>query len=269
MERIFSGQSTYCHVDITRDNDIVTLKLDDMVSSAVNVANPLDLPFTYMSIMHRLIQREGALNVMHLGGGGLALARAIATSNPGSRQVAVEYDGALIDIVRTHMPVDKRQKVRMRHQDAATAIATCPPHRYDFIIRDVFASRDGTYGYTPENCASATAYAAMVRGLKNGGLVLVNINMAQGHKDVGGVTYGRRDLAGALEATPYCMGFRSRGDHKKDAYNLVVALGDQPLKNTIAAGLPSTIQVLKSRELTNIVAGARPLVGHDGEPQVQ
>ena len=73
-------------------------------SSYLDLADPSHLAFEYMQQMAEVIERVGPagrpLDVVHLGAAGCALARAIHAERPGSRQLAIELDTALPELVR-------------------------------------------------------------------------------------------------------------------------------------------------------------------------
>src|SRR5260370_3514582 len=72
------------------------------------------------------------LRVLHLGGGGLTLARYVAATRPGSRQLAVESDAALAELVRRRLPLRQRSRQagggrgRVRAGDARAVLEQLP-----------------------------------------------------------------------------------------------------------------------------------------------
>src|SRR5580700_3878467 len=80
--------------------------------SHVDLDDPLHLELEYIRVLGHLIDLAapaGApLRVLHLGGGGLTLARYVAATRPGSRQVAVEADAEVVALVRRRLPLDQR-----------------------------------------------------------------------------------------------------------------------------------------------------------------
>ena len=81
-----------------------TLLLDGTPQSHVDLGDPRHLEFEYMRWLGHLVDLAAPagqpLRVLHLGGGGLTLARYVAATRPGSSQLAVEWDAALVDLVR-------------------------------------------------------------------------------------------------------------------------------------------------------------------------
>src|SRR6478736_5687239 len=107
--------------------------------SHVDLDDPLHLEFEYMRWLGHLIGLAAPagepLRVLHLGGGGLTLARYVAATRPGSCQLAVESDAALVELVRRRLPLGQRGRragggragrVRIRVADARAVLEEVP-----------------------------------------------------------------------------------------------------------------------------------------------
>jgi spermidine synthase len=85
--------------------------VDGIPQSHVDLDDPLYLEFEYMRRLGHLADLAAPdgepLRVLHLGGGGLTLARYVAAARPGSSQLAVDADGALVSLVRRLLPLDQ------------------------------------------------------------------------------------------------------------------------------------------------------------------
>ena len=70
------------------------LLVDDVPQSHVDLEDPRHLELEYVRRIGHLVDlaapAEAPLRVLHLGGGGLTLARYVAATRPGSHQLAVE-----------------------------------------------------------------------------------------------------------------------------------------------------------------------------------
>ena len=88
-----------------------TLRVDGIPQSHVDLDDPEYLEFEYMRRLGHLADLAAPagepLRVLHLGGGGLTLARYVAATRPGSPQLAVDVDAALVDLVRRLLPLDQ------------------------------------------------------------------------------------------------------------------------------------------------------------------
>ena len=86
------------------------LKVNGVPSSHVDLAEPERLDFEYMRWIAALIRsrfapavfdgNESKLRALHLGGGACSMARWAAATYPNARQVVVELDGKLAELVR-------------------------------------------------------------------------------------------------------------------------------------------------------------------------
>ncbi|WP_391540494.1 spermidine synthase, partial [Isoptericola variabilis] len=80
----------------------VTLHVNGVPSSALDLADPGFLAFEYMQQMAAVLALlpPGPLRVLHLGAAGCALARYVEHERPGSRQLGVDVDARLTTLVR-------------------------------------------------------------------------------------------------------------------------------------------------------------------------
>src|ERR1700743_1301518 len=87
------------------------LYLGDAPQSQVDLDDPTFLELEYVQRLPHWLDvtaPAGApLRVLHLGGGALTLPRYIAATRPGSTQLVAEADGALVDLVREHLPLGR------------------------------------------------------------------------------------------------------------------------------------------------------------------
>lgn len=150
------------------------------VPSSYQHPDPRHLVFEYMrwirtAVLETLADRTDGggpgctWEIGHLGGGGCSLARAFAADHPRARQTVVELDPALAESARTWFDLPRAPRLRIRAGDAAEALATWRPDRFDVLVRDVFAP-----DRTPAALRSAAAASAAARVLRDGGLYAVN-----------------------------------------------------------------------------------------------
>jgi hypothetical protein len=84
------------------------LLVDGVAQSYVDLADPGYLAFEYVrriGTVLRSVRGAGVpIKVLHVGAGGLTLARFVAATRPGSSQRAVERDGELVALVARLLP---------------------------------------------------------------------------------------------------------------------------------------------------------------------
>ena len=68
------------------------LRLGGMDASYVDLADARHLEFDYLRWLRALVRAAGARRVVHVGGAGCALARALAAERPAHRQEVIERD---------------------------------------------------------------------------------------------------------------------------------------------------------------------------------
>jgi spermidine synthase len=131
------------------------------------------------------------LRVLHLGGGGLTLARYVAATRPGSNQLAVESDAAVAELVRRRLPLDQpldqptdqlldrpgrpragTGAVAVQVADARAVLEQVPAGSFDVVIADVF-----TGNQTPAHLTSVEFTAAAARALAPPGIYAANIGV--------------------------------------------------------------------------------------------
>jgi spermidine synthase len=163
-----SAAGVHGRAELLRDADrraAWMLLVDGVPQSHVDLEDPGYLDFEYVRRLGHVIDTAAPagqpLRVLHLGAGALTLARYVAASRPGSPQLAVEVDAALVDLVRLRLPL-RRARVRVRVGDAREVLEGLRAGSYDVVIADVFAG-----GRTPAHLTTAEFMSA--RGAKGSG----------------------------------------------------------------------------------------------------
>jgi spermidine synthase len=250
-----------------------TLLVDGTPQSHVDLDDPQYLEFEYMRWLGHLADLTAPagtpLDVLHLGGGGLTLARYVAATRPGSSQLAVEADPAVAELVRERLPLDQRPRragggragrVRVRVADARAVLEAAPAGSADLVIADLFAG-----ARTPAHLTSVEFDAAVARVLRPAGRYAVNVG------DGPPLAHARARLAtvravfanACVIADPGVLRGRRFG-------NLVMAAARQDLPvaglTRRAAGDPFRGRVLHGPELDQFAAGAKPITDERAEP---
>jgi spermidine synthase len=231
------------------------LMIDGVPQSHVDLEDPGYLDFEYVRRIGHVIDAAAPagqpLRVLHLGAGALTLARYVAATRPGSPQLAVEVDAALVDLIRLRLPLDT--KVRVRVGDARTELERLAAARFDMVIADVFAG-----GRTPAHLTSAEFWAAARRVLRGTGVVAANV------ADGAPLAHARAQVATARTAFPHaCLIADAAVLRGRRFGNLVLAASPGPLPvealTRRAAGDPMPGRVRHGRDLERFTAGARPV----------
>ena len=244
--------------EVRRDGTRATLLLDGVESSCLDVEDPLDLEFEYMQHMTVLLDAHvpvhAPVRALHLGGAACALPRAWAAARPGSRQVAVEVDALLADLVRRVFDLPRSPALRIRVDEGRRVLDSTRPRSWDVVVRDAF-----DHGSVPPRLSTVEAARGAARALVPGGLYLLNAAHGGG-SDV------RGEAAALLEAFPEVLAVAdpkvSRSARRGNVVlaarapgggSLEVAEVDRGLRRL---ALPA--RVLAGAQLRRWIAGARP-----------
>lgn len=151
-----------------------TLVLDGVPQSHVDLDDPTWLDFAYIRRLGHLVDLLGppgqAIDAVHLGGGALTLPRYVAATRRGSRQQVFEHDAALIELVRTELPLERGARVRVRCVDARVGLASLRADSADVVVADVFGG-----ARTPGHLTSVEFVADVARVLRLGGSYAANL----------------------------------------------------------------------------------------------
>lgn len=230
------------------------LVVDGAPQSHVDLAAPDHLGFSYQRRLGHVIDLVAApgapLRVVHLGGGALTLARYAAYTRPRSTQQVIELDGALVDLVRAHLPWDRGWRIKVRGGDARAGLAKLAEGWADLVIADVFGG-----ARTPAHLTSAEFLAEVRRVLRPGGSYAANLT------DGGALAFlrGQAATVGAAFAE-VCLAADPAVLRGKRFGNAVLWAADHPLPvgdfTRRVATDPHAGRVVSGRELADFAAGA-------------
>jgi spermidine synthase len=249
--------------EIMRDVDVADgwmLLLNGVPSSYLDLADPTRLEFEYMRWIGYAVDLhhvdlhhpdgDDPLRVVHLGGGACALAKYVAATRPGARQIVVEYDAGLVTLVREVFGIRTGPGLKIRTGDARDVLAAAKDATADVIIRDAFAGPS-----TPAHLTTVEFVTDVVRVLRADGLYLANLTDGPPLRVV------RSELATAQACFAHVALVAESPVLKGRRYgNLIVVASAEALPVDDLARLlarnPSPTRVLAGDELTRFVAGA-------------
>lgn len=221
-----------------------TLLVDQVPQSYVDLADPAHLRFDYLqrlaAVLRSCAPARVPLEVLHLGGGALALPRFLDHLRPGSAQRVVERDGALVDLVARVLPPPAAVQVIVG--DARDQVERAEPGRYDVIVVDVFDR-----AAMPGSVATAGFAAAARRALRPGGLLAMNVT------DVPPLSWTRLRVATVRSVfAEVCLLAGPAFLRGRRAGNAVLVAGDA------LGALPSRLSAVHGPELAQFTGGAKP-----------
>ena len=247
------------------------LLVDDVPQSHVDLDDPWHLELEYMRRLGHLADLTAPsgtpLRVLHLGAGGLTLARYVAATRPGSQQLAVEFSAEIADLVRRRLPLGRpggsrarAGRIRVRVADARGAVEQVRAGSFDVLVADVFAG-----ARTPAGLTSVEFTAAAARALAPAGVYAANI----GDGPPLAHTRGRVAAVRAVFLN-VCVIAEAAVLRGRRFGNLVVAGSDHelPIAGLIrrAAADPFPARLVEGDALTQFIAGSAPITDARAEP---
>jgi spermidine synthase len=234
--------------------------------SYVDLGDPRHLELEYMRRLGHLIDLAAPagepLRVLHLGGGGLTLARYVAATRPGSHQLAAESDPEVARLVRRRLPLDQPGpgRITVRVADARAVLEQVPAGSFDVVVVDVFAG-----ARTPAHLTSVEFTRAAARVLAPPGICAANIG------DGPPLAHARGRVAAVRSVFPHaCVIAEATVLRGRRFGNLVVAASDRELPVTglirRTAADPFPARVVEGAALDRFAAGSRPITDAHAGP---
>jgi spermidine synthase len=240
------------------DPALWTLYVNGMASSPVHLEDPTILDFEYMRWMADVVELAAPappphpLDVVHLGGAGCALARAMEAVRPGSRQVVVELDVELARLVRQWFDLPRSPRLRLQTGDARQGLARRRDASADVVVRDVFDD-----DLTPRHLTTLEFVADAARVLRVGGIYLANV------ADSATLTVLRAEVATLREVFPSTAMVAEPAALRRRRWANAVLVGSasalpvEALVRRMSSGAVPA-RVVHGEALTDFCAGTRP-----------
>ncbi|MPR00465.1 spermine synthase [Modestobacter sp. I12A-02628] len=249
--------------DADRDDSWV-LMVERTPQSHVDLVDPTHLEFEYVRRMGHVLDLAAdpgrPLDVVHLGGGALTLARYVAVTRPGSRQRVVELDEPLTELVRTHLPLPRGARVRVRAADARAGLAALHDASADVVVTDVFAG-----ARTPAHLTSVEFAADVARVLRPDGVTCANV------ADGPPLRFARAQVATLRAVFDHVCLLAEPGTLRGRRFGNLVAVASRrelpvaALTRRCAAD-PMPSRVVDDVDLARFVGDARPVTDIAAEP---
>ena len=160
------------------------LRQGEMDASYVDLADARHLEFDYLRRMRDVVLAAGARRVVHVGGAGCALARALAAAEPAHRQEVIELDGDVVELARRHLGLRRAPGLRVRVGDGRALLARRPDGSADAVLVDAFVG-----ARVPRHLVTAEALADLARVA---GLAAVNVVDTPAMGDAAAIAAGLR-----------------------------------------------------------------------------
>ena len=230
------------------------LSVDGVAQSYVDRADPTHLEFDYVRLMGDVVDclapAGDPLTAVHLGGGGCTLPRYVAATRPGSRQLVVEADAPLAELVRRSFGTTG---FRLRVGDARTELPRLRQGESDLVVADLFES-----SVMPMHVTTLEWVHELQRLLRPGGTYVVNV--ADGKP----LDFARAQVATLRAAFTHVVLLADPSVLRGRRFaNLVLAGSDAPLPiealTRRAARASGRARLVTGDDLRDFTGGAAPI----------
>jgi spermidine synthase len=157
------------------DDQMRTLILDRLTHASVDLADPTELRFGYVrrfaDASAGLVEaRDGAPDVLHLGGGGFTFPRYLEAIAPASTQTILELDPAILRVARDELGYMPSDDTRILLGDARGSVTTLLDDSFDLAVGDAFGGLA-----VPWHLTTREFLAEIDRVLRPDGLYVMNL----------------------------------------------------------------------------------------------
>jgi len=204
--------------------------------------------------MRDVVEALRARRIVHVGGAGCALARALVAGDRAQtrRQHVIEVDPEVVALAREHLGLRRAPGLRVRRGDGRAILETRPDGSADAILVDAFVG-----ARVPRHLVTAEALADAARVLAPGGALAINV------VDAPPMPAARAIAAGLLEAFAVVAGLGAgpvlRG---RRGGNVVLVAAHRPLPverlRALASADPSPAALLEPGKIAAFTGGTPP-----------
>ncbi|MFD3458325.1 spermidine synthase [Nocardia fluminea] len=157
---------------IEPDGSAFLISVGGAAQSRVLPDDPDDLSWGYMrhvaaSVRHR---HPDPIDIVHVGGGGMVLARYFAHAHPGSTQLVIEPNRAMTEAVLQRVPFPTDLPVTLRHDLGRPVIEELPAASADLVVVDAFVG-----GHVPEDLTTTECVEHLSRVLRPAGVLVYGL----------------------------------------------------------------------------------------------
>jgi spermidine synthase len=261
MARRGSGPEILAHAGdllVQRDADRPSgrlLRQGDMDASYIDLADPRHLEFDYMRRMRDVVEALRARRIVHVGGAGAALARALAATDRARlrRQHVVEVDPEVVELARAHLGLRKAPGLKVKVADGRAWLAGREDASADALLIDAFVG-----ARVPRHLATRQALGDAARVVAPGGALAINVVDAPPMADVRAIGAGLLEAFATVAAVGPGPVLRAR---RQGNVVLVAAHGPLPLERLrvrAAADGASPAALAPPQELRLLCGGTPP-----------
>ena len=164
--------------------------LDGLRHAFVDLDDPTNLDIRYIRLFAQVSDSlpDGALNSLHIGGGGFSFPRYVQEVRPGSTDLVLEIDPELVTIGEVELGLVQTDELQIQVGDARLALGDFDDDIYDLIIGDAFGN-----GSVPWHLTTEEFIGEIDRTLNPDGVYVMNLI------DGGSFDFARAEAATLIE----------------------------------------------------------------------
>ena len=167
---IYEQETPFSHLDITQFGSNISMYLDGMRHSSMNLNNPLDLVIDYTEYFHLgMMFNPSTTNVLFVGGGGFTGPKNFLTLYPDTKVDVIEIDPEVIKAAKTYFNLEENDsRLTVFNDDARKHLSTFDK-KYDLIVLDAYATN-----YVPYHLMTDEFFEILEERLTLEGVVVSN-----------------------------------------------------------------------------------------------
>jgi spermidine synthase len=195
--------------------------MDTLFHSYVDLEDPSYLEFSYTRSFASVIDasKTGALDALHIGGGGFSIPKYLDFTRPGSKNLVLEIDPGVIDLDVKSLGLKLGEGIQASVGDGRVGLRNQADNSRDVIVEDAFGGLS-----VPWHLTTLETAEQIRRILRPDGLYLVNVI------DYAPLKFARSEAATIATAFPH-VALISRPDvlAGRSGDNLVMIGSERPL----------------------------------------
>lgn len=245
--------TSYFCANVVVDEDVETgrsLYLDGLRHAYVDLNDPTNLDIRYIRLFAQVSDElpSGPLDTLHIGGGGMSFPRYLEEVRPGSTDLVLEIDQALVDLVESELGLVQTESLQVQVGDARLALDDMDDGQFDLVVGDAFASRS-----VPWHLTTTEFLTKVDRVLRSDGVYVMNVI------DGGDFNFVKAELATLDAVFAHVRAVIPQGGLAGlSTTNVLMVASQQPLPDfTIAAEDGTLLSVAETRELAGDASALR------------
>ena len=167
---LYEKETLFSHLDVVKYGNNISMYLDGMRHSSMNVNDPLDLVIDYTKYFHLgMLFNPASTDVLFVGGGGFTGPKNFVALYPDVKVDAIEIDPDVIDAAKSYFDLKENARLQVFNEDARRHLSTFDK-KYDLIVLDAYASN-----YVPYHLMTHEFFQTVEKRLEPDGIVISNV----------------------------------------------------------------------------------------------